>query len=163
LAGSIPRHITNPNIAYILMLIGIYGVLFEPAAMPGTILPGVIGATYLQIGLFALNLLPISYAGIGLVMLGVVLLVAEAFAPLVVPGAGGIAGLVIGLLLMFDSGCLLQAVLAGCRDGDNCDHGTPADRVGRRHPHIGTGLCRRSLAAQGRLDASKSTNTVVVY
>lgn len=62
--------ITDPNIAYILMLIGIYGVLFELAAGPGTVLPGVAGAICLLVGLFALNLLPVSYAGAGLVALG---------------------------------------------------------------------------------------------
>jgi membrane-bound serine protease (ClpP class) len=96
--------ITDPNIAYILMLIGVYGVLFELAAAPGTILPGVIGAICLLVGLFALNLLPVSYAGIGLVALGVALMVAEAFAPSLVLGTGGIAAFVIGSLLMFDTG-----------------------------------------------------------
>jgi membrane-bound serine protease (ClpP class) len=96
--------ITNPNIAYILMLIGIYGVLFELAAAPGTVLPGVIGAICLLVGLFALNLVPISYAGAGLVLLGIALMVAEAFAPSVVLGASGIAAFVIGSVLMFDSG-----------------------------------------------------------
>src|SRR5215210_4715245 len=78
--------ITDPNIAYILMLIGIYGVLFELAAAPGTVLPGVAGAICLLVGLYALHLLPISYAGAGLVALGVALMVGEAFAPSVVPG-----------------------------------------------------------------------------
>ncbi|HYZ32623.1 MAG TPA: nodulation protein NfeD [Crenalkalicoccus sp.] len=96
--------ITDPNIAYILMLIGIYGVLFELAAAPGTVLPGVIGAICLLVGLFALNLLPISYAGAGLVLLGIALMVAEAFAPSLVLGTGGIAAFVIGSVLMFDSG-----------------------------------------------------------
>jgi membrane-bound serine protease (ClpP class) len=96
--------ITNPNIAYILMLIGIYGVLFELAAAPGTVLPGVIGVICLLVGLFALNLLPISYAGAGLVALGIALMMAEAFAPSVVLGTGGIAAFVIGSLLMFDTG-----------------------------------------------------------
>ena len=96
--------ITDPNIAYILMLIGIYGVLFELAAAPGTVLPGVAGAICLLVGLYALHLLPISYAGAGLVALGVALMVGEAFAPSVVLGTGGIAAFVIGSLLMFDTG-----------------------------------------------------------
>ena len=96
--------ITDPNIAYILMLIGIYGVLFELAAAPGTVLPGVAGAICLLVGLYALHLLPISYAGAGLVALGVALMVGEAFAPSVVLGTGGITAFVIGSLLMFDTG-----------------------------------------------------------
>ena len=96
--------ITDPNIAYILMLIGIYGVLFELAAAPGTVLPGVAGAICLLVGLYALHLLPISYAGAGLVALGIALMVGEAFAPSVVLGTGGIAAFVLGSLLMFDTG-----------------------------------------------------------
>ena len=96
--------ITDPNIAYILMLIGIYGVLFELAAAPGTVLPGVAGAICLLVGLYALHLLPISYAGAGLVALGIALMVGEAFAPSVVLGIGGIAAFALGSLLMFDTG-----------------------------------------------------------
>ena len=61
--------ITNPNIAFILMMVGIYGIIFE-FMNPGTIFSGVIGAICLMIGLFALNLLPVNYAGIGLIGLG---------------------------------------------------------------------------------------------
>jgi membrane-bound serine protease (ClpP class) len=96
--------ITDPNVAYILMLIGICGVLFELAAAPGTVLPGVAGAICLLVGLYALHLLPISYAGAGLVALGIALMVAEAFAPSAVLGTGGIAAFVLGSLLMFDTG-----------------------------------------------------------
>jgi membrane-bound serine protease (ClpP class) len=96
--------ITDPNIAYILMLVGICGVLFELAAAPGTVLPGVIGAICLLVGLYALHLLPVSYAGAGLVALGIALMVGEAFAPSAVLGTGGIAAFVIGSLLMFDTG-----------------------------------------------------------
>ena len=96
--------ITDPNIAYILMLIGICGVLFELAAAPGTVLPGVIGAICLLVGLYALHLLPISYAGAGLVALGIALMAGEAFTPSAVLGTGGVAAFAIGSLLMFDTG-----------------------------------------------------------
>lgn len=94
--------ITNPNIAYVLMLIGIYGIIFEMIS-PGTIFPGVIGAIALIIGLFALNLLPINYAGAGLVLLGIALMVGEAFAPSFgVLGIGGAIAFALGSLFMFD-------------------------------------------------------------
>jgi len=96
--------ITNPNVAYILMLIGIYGLIFE-FAHPGAILPGVMGAICLLIALFAFQVLPINYVGLGLILLGVVLMVAEAFVPSFgVLGIGGITAFVIGSILMFDTG-----------------------------------------------------------
>ncbi|MDX3906184.1 MAG: NfeD family protein [Pigmentiphaga sp.] len=94
--------ITNPNIAYILMLLGIYGIIFELMS-PGSIFPGVLGAVALVTGLFALNLLPISYAGIGLVLLGIVLMGAEAFTPTFgLLGIGGAVIFALGSLFMFD-------------------------------------------------------------
>jgi membrane-bound serine protease (ClpP class) len=62
--------ITDPNVAFILMLVGIYGLIFE-FLNPGTLAPGLIGTISLVAALFALNLLPINYAGAGLVLLGV--------------------------------------------------------------------------------------------
>ncbi|MEI2418471.1 nodulation protein NfeD [Orrella sp. JC864] len=94
--------ITNPNIAYVLMLLGIYGIIFELMS-PGAIFPGVLGGVALVTALFALNLLPVSYAGVGLLMLGIALMAAEAFTPTL--GLLGIAGAVIfglGSLFMFD-------------------------------------------------------------
>jgi membrane-bound serine protease (ClpP class) len=94
--------ITNPNIAYILLLAGIYGLLFEFWS-PGAVLPGVIGGISLLVGLYALNLLPINYAGVGLLLLGVALMTAEAFMPSFgVLGLGGIAAFVIGSLFLFE-------------------------------------------------------------
>jgi len=93
--------ITNPNIAFILMLVGIYGLIFE-FMNPGTVLSGVVGAICLAIGLFALNLLPINYAGVALIALGTALWVAEAFTPSF--GALGISGIVafaIGSIFLF--------------------------------------------------------------
>lgn len=96
--------ITNPNIAYIVMLVGIYGIIFELMG-PGSIFPGVLGTVALVVGLFALNLLPINYAGIGLVLLGIGLMVAEAITPTIgLLGIAGVAVFALGSLFMFDGG-----------------------------------------------------------
>ncbi|MEH2628328.1 membrane-bound serine protease (ClpP class) [Bradyrhizobium sp. AZCC 1719] len=93
--------ITNPNIAYILMLIGLYGLLFEFIS-PGAVFPGVIGGIALLVGLYALNLLPISYAGAGLLLLGIALMIAEAFLPSFgVLGIGGVISFAVGSLFLF--------------------------------------------------------------
>jgi membrane-bound serine protease (ClpP class) len=95
--------LTNPNIAYILLLIGAYGLFFE-FANPGMVLPGVIGAIALFVALFALNLLPIDYAGAGLVLLGITLMAAEVFIGSVgVIGIGGVVAFAIGSIMMFRS------------------------------------------------------------
>lgn len=94
--------ITNPNVAYILMLIGIYGLIFE-FSNPGAILPGVVGAICLLVALFAFQVLPINYAGLGLVLLGIALMVAEAFVPSFgALGIGGVVAFVIGSIMLFD-------------------------------------------------------------
>ena len=72
--------ITNPNVAYVLMLIGIYGLIFE-FATPGTLLPGIVGAVSLVLSLYAFQVLPISYAGLALMLFGLALMIAEVFAP----------------------------------------------------------------------------------
>jgi len=72
------RVITDPNVAFILMLVGIYGLIFELSS-PGAVAPGVVGTICLLLGLYALNMLPINYAGLGLILLGITLLVIEAF------------------------------------------------------------------------------------
>ncbi|TVR11837.1 MAG: nodulation protein NfeD [Salinarimonadaceae bacterium] len=95
--------ITNPNVALILMLVGVYGVILE-FLNPGVLLPGTIGGISLLLGLYALALLPISYAGVGLILLGLALVVAEAFAPSFgILGIGGTVALVLGALILIDT------------------------------------------------------------
>ncbi len=95
--------ITNPNVALILMMIGIYGLLFEFMS-PGALYPGTIGAICLLLGLYALAALPLNYAGAGLAMLGMALLVAEAFMPSFgILGIGGVVAFVIGVAILMDT------------------------------------------------------------
>jgi membrane-bound serine protease (ClpP class) len=95
--------IADPSLALILMMIGIYGLIFE-FANPGYVLPGVVGAIALLVGMFALQMLPINYAGLALILLGVAFFVAEAFLPSFgVLGIGGIISFAVGALLLVDS------------------------------------------------------------
>lgn len=95
--------IADPNIAYILMLLGIYGLFFE-LWNPGYIVPGVVGGICLLLALYAFQVLPISYAGVGLILLGAGFMVAEAFAPgFGVLGLGGLVAFVIGSIILFDA------------------------------------------------------------
>jgi membrane-bound serine protease (ClpP class) len=95
--------ITNPNVAYLLMLAGIYGLLLE-GYNPGAILPGVVGAVSLLLALYAFQVLSVNYAGLALLALGVALIIGEAFAPSFVLGSGGVIAFVIGSILLFDEG-----------------------------------------------------------
>ncbi|CAN7630638.1 nodulation protein NfeD [Variovorax sp. LjRoot290] len=95
--------ITEPSLALILLMIGIYGLLFE-FSNPGFVLPGVVGAICLTLALFGLQMLPVNYAGLALILLGVAFLIAEAFLPSFgVLGLGGIAAFAIGAVLLIDS------------------------------------------------------------
>ena len=95
--------ITDPNIAYILMLLGIYGLIIE-FYNPGIGLPGVLGAMCLLLALYAFQVLPVSYAGLGLILLGVALMTAEAFAPSFgILGIGGLVAFVIGSVMLMDT------------------------------------------------------------
>ena len=94
--------ITNPTVAYVLLLIGIYGLLLE-GYHPGAILPGTVGAICLLLALYAFQVLPVNYVGLALILLGVVLMIAEAFAPSFgVLGVGGLAAFVFGSILLMD-------------------------------------------------------------
>lgn len=95
--------ITEPSLALILLMIGIYGLLFEFSS-PGFVLPGVVGAICLTLALFGLQMLPVNYAGLALILLGVAFLVAEAFLPSFgVLGLGGIAAFAFGAVLLIDN------------------------------------------------------------
>lgn len=95
--------ITDPNIAYLLMLIGIYGLLFE-GYNPGAIVPGVVGAICILLALFAFQVLPVNYAGLALIILGVVLIIAESLVPSFgALGFGGVAAFVFGSIILLDS------------------------------------------------------------
>jgi len=95
--------ITNPNIAYILLLIAIYGIFFE-LMNPGGIFPGVIGAIAGVISLYALNMIPFNYAGLLLIILGIAFMIAEVFITgFGILGIGGVAAFAFGSLLLFDA------------------------------------------------------------
>lgn len=95
--------LTNPTVAYLLMLIGIYGLIFE-GYNPGAIVPGVVGAICLLLALFAFQVLPVNYAGFALIALGLVLIVSEAFMPSFgVLGIGGLISFVIGSIILMDT------------------------------------------------------------
>lgn len=94
--------ISNPTVAYILLLIGIYGLLLE-GYNPGGILPGVVGGIALLLALFAFQILPVNYAGLGLILLGVVLMISEMHVPSFgALGFGGIAAFVLGSVILMD-------------------------------------------------------------
>ncbi|MCE8024224.1 NfeD family protein [Billgrantia aerodenitrificans] len=95
--------ITNPNVAYFLMIIGFYGLIFE-LSNPGALVPGTIGVISLLLALFAFQLLPINYAGLALLLVGLGLIVGEALMPSFgILGMGGIAAFVIGSVMLMDT------------------------------------------------------------
>ncbi len=95
--------LTNPLVAYGLLIIGLYGLMFE-GYNPGAIVPGVVGAICLLLGLYALQVLSVNFAGLALVILGVGMMVAEVFAPSFgALGLGGLVAFVIGSIVLMDT------------------------------------------------------------
>lgn len=96
--------ISNPEIVILLGLIGLYGLMYE-GWNPGAIVPGVVGAICLLLAGYALQVIPVNYAGLALIVIGISLMVAEAFAPSFgALGIGGIAAFIFGAIIMFDTG-----------------------------------------------------------
>jgi membrane-bound serine protease (ClpP class) len=96
--------VADPNIAFLLMLIGFYGLILE-FWNPGSFAPGVIGAISLIVGLTALTALPVNYGALGLLILGILLMIGEAFTPGIgALGIGGLAAFIVGGLFLFEGG-----------------------------------------------------------
>ncbi|MDH3619861.1 MAG: nodulation protein NfeD [Gammaproteobacteria bacterium] len=96
--------ISNPEIVLLLGLIGLYGLMYE-GWNPGAIVPGVVGAICLLLAAYALQVIPVNYAGLALIIIGIALMVAEAYAPSFgALGLGGITAFIFGAIIMFDSG-----------------------------------------------------------
>jgi membrane-bound serine protease (ClpP class) len=95
--------ITNPTVAYLLMMVGLYGLLLE-GYNPGSFVPGIVGGICLLIAVYAFQILPVNYVGLLLIALGIILIVAEAFAPSFgVLGIGGVVAMVIGSIVLMDT------------------------------------------------------------
>jgi len=95
--------LSNPTVALVLMMLGVYGLFIE-VVHPGAAVPGVFGGICLLLGLYALHLLPVNWAGVGLILLGAALMVAEVFLPTFgVVGVGGIVAMVVGGMMLINS------------------------------------------------------------
>jgi len=95
--------LANPNIAYLLLMLGFYGLLFE-VTHPGFGVPGILGAIFLVLALYSMQMLPTNYAGLGLIVLGILLFAGEALSPGVGALAlGGIIAIILGSLFLFES------------------------------------------------------------
>src|SRR5699024_87741 len=95
--------ITNPTLAYILMMVGIYGLLLE-GYNPGALVPGVIGGICLLLALYAFQILPVNYVGLALMLLGFALITVELFVPSIgILGIGGVIAVVVGSIILMDT------------------------------------------------------------
>lgn len=95
--------ITNPTLAYILLMVGIYGLILE-GYNPGALVPGVIGGICLLLALYAFQILPVNYAGLALMALGLALIAVELFVPSFgILGIGGVIAVMFGSVILFDS------------------------------------------------------------
>jgi membrane-bound serine protease (ClpP class) len=94
--------ITEPSVALLLMMAGIYGLFFEFFS-PGFVLPGVVGAICLLLGLFSLHLLPVNFAGLALLLLGLSFMLADTFLGSFVLGIGGVVAFAIGAVMLIDT------------------------------------------------------------
>ena len=95
--------ITDPNVAYVLMLLGVYGLIYELAS-PGMVLPGVVGAICLLLALFAFQVLPINYAGLALIVVGIAFMIGEALLPSFgALGIGGLIAFVVGSIMLLET------------------------------------------------------------
>jgi len=95
--------ITDPSIAYILILVGIYAIVFE-FSNPGLVFPGVVGAICVLIALYAFHMLPVNYAGLALMLVGIAFMVGELFFPAYGSlGIGGAIAFVIGSVILIDT------------------------------------------------------------
>ena len=96
--------LTNPSVAYLLVIVGLYGLLLE-GYNPGSLVPGIVGVICLLLAAYALSVLPVNYAGLALMVLGVGLIIAESLTPSFgVLGLGGVAAFVVGSIILFDTG-----------------------------------------------------------
>ena len=96
--------LTNPSVAYLLVIVGLYGLLLE-GYNPGSLVPGIVGVICLLLAAYALSVLPVNYAGLALMILGVGLIIAESLTPSFgVLGLGGVAAFVVGSIILFDTG-----------------------------------------------------------
>jgi len=102
--------ITNPNIAFVLLLIGIYGLILE-FSNPGAILPGVTGVICLLLALYALQVLPVNYAALALIAIGIVFMISEIFVTSGgILGIGGVAAFTVGSVMLFDDDYLAVSI-----------------------------------------------------
>jgi membrane-bound serine protease (ClpP class) len=170
LGQQVFNFLANPNIAYLLLMAGLLGLYVELTS-PGLLFPGVAGTICLVIGLAALQMLPVNYAGLALLGLGAAMLVAEAFLPSFgVLGVGGLVALVIGSLLLFDSPDEALVVDRGLIAGTALSLGIVSLSIGwlvvraqRRQPTVGAEGMIGEVGHVRRVDAGGTKVKVFVH